>query len=65
MEGKTRNTYKTGSLLFVGSMFIGLGIGMYFDEVATGVLIGMGILQGFHQPTIMVYSSHYSGLMVV
>ncbi|NOX47923.1 MAG: hypothetical protein GXO89_13190 [Chlorobi bacterium] len=43
MDEKSKTSYKNGSLLYVGSMFIGLGIGMYYGEVATGVLIGMGI----------------------
>ncbi len=43
MDEKSKTTYKTGSLLFVGSMFIGMGLGMYFGKVAVGVMIGMGI----------------------
>jgi len=43
MDEKSKTTYKTGSLLFVGSMFIGMGLGMYFGMVAVGVMIGMGI----------------------
>ncbi len=43
MDEKSKTNYKNGSLLYVGSMFIGLGIGMYYGEIATGVLIGMGI----------------------
>jgi hypothetical protein len=31
-----------GELLFVAGLFIGLGIGMLYNQVAPGVLIGMG-----------------------
>ena len=40
MAKKKRN--KTAELLFVAGLFIGLGIGMLYNQVAAGVLIGMG-----------------------
>jgi len=35
--------YKNSGFIFSGCMFIGLGLGFYFGEVAIGVLIGMGV----------------------
>ena len=32
-----------GSGIFIGCMFVGMGIGMYIDKVAIGTLVGMGI----------------------
>ncbi len=43
MDEKSKFINKTGSMFYVGSMFIGMGIGMYFGKIAIGVLIGMGI----------------------
>jgi hypothetical protein len=37
---KKRNT--AGGLLFIGCMFVGMGLGFYFGNIVTGVLIGMG-----------------------
>lgn len=33
---------KVGGLLFVGCMFIGMGIGQYMGAISTGTLIGLG-----------------------
>ena len=32
-----------GGLLFVGALFVGLGIGMYFGRPDVGVLTGLGV----------------------
>ena len=32
-----------GGLLFVGALFVGLGIGMYFGRPDVGVLVGLGV----------------------
>ena len=32
-----------GWYVFVGCMFVGMGLGMYFDKTGMGLMIGMGI----------------------
>lgn len=43
METEKRNTLINNSTLFIGCMFIGLGLGFIFNAVTAGVLIGMGV----------------------
>jgi len=43
MNESSKNSYKNSGFIFSGCMFIGLGLGFYFGNVAVGVLIGMGI----------------------
>ena len=31
-----------GGLVFVGPLMIGLGLGIYFNQTAVGVLVGLG-----------------------
>ncbi len=32
-----------GGLVFVGPLMIGLGLGIYYNQTATGVLVGLGV----------------------
>jgi hypothetical protein len=32
-----------GGLVFVGPLLIGIGIGIYFNQTAVGVLVGLGV----------------------
>lgn len=32
-----------GALLVLGGLFIGLGVGLYIDEAAAGILTGLGV----------------------
>jgi hypothetical protein len=38
----TRKKYTAGGLLFVGCMFVGMGLGFFFGHLLTGLLTGMG-----------------------
>lgn len=37
------NKSKIGSVIFVGFMFIGFAIGMYYNKTVVGILSGMGV----------------------
>lgn len=39
---KTKNTSTVAGLVFTGCMFIGMGLGFYFNEIVIGLFIGMG-----------------------
>ncbi|HHW57309.1 MAG TPA: hypothetical protein GXX15_06540 [Clostridia bacterium] len=50
IEGVREMGFVKGGLLFMGSIFIGAGIGLLFNHLAVGILIGVGlgfILMGF------------------
>jgi len=38
-----KNMNKVGGLLFVGCLFLGIGIGMYLGDVKIGTMIGLGV----------------------
>jgi hypothetical protein len=38
-----RNNNRIGGAIFVGCMFVGMGIGMYFNKMTVGIMIGMGV----------------------
>jgi len=41
METQSKN--KIAGTIFIGCMFIGMGIGMYFDKMTVGIMVGMGV----------------------
>lgn len=43
MENINDNSYKTSGIIFVGCMFLGMGIGDIFDQTGPGMFIGMGV----------------------
>ena len=43
MEAKKKNTGTVAGLTFVGFMFIGISLGLLFNMVAIGCLLGMGV----------------------
>jgi hypothetical protein len=42
MENKKKITSTIAGVVFVGFMFIGLGIGFILNAIVAGILIGMG-----------------------
>ena len=38
-----QNSNKISRVVFVGCMFLGIGIGMFYGKVSIGTLIGMGV----------------------
>jgi len=42
MENKKNLGATIGGVVFTGVMFIGMGLGFYYDEVVAGLFIGMG-----------------------
>lgn len=43
MEIQNKNNNKIAGAIFIGCMFIGMGIGMYFGKITIGIMVGMGI----------------------
>lgn len=43
MEKKKNNSSTIGGVVFVGFMFIGLAIGMLYNNTAVGILLGLGV----------------------
>jgi len=35
--------YTAGGLVFVGPLMIGLGLGIYYNITAVGILVGLGV----------------------
>lgn len=42
-RNKHDSGYEGGGIAFVGSIFIGIGLGIKYGQVATGTLVGIGI----------------------
>jgi uncharacterized membrane protein len=43
MENQDQNYHKVSGVIFVGCMFLGMGIGMIFKQTGIGMFIGMGV----------------------
>jgi len=43
VESSGDNSKKVGGLLFVGCLFLGIGIGMYLENPKVGTMIGLGV----------------------
>jgi len=49
-------TKTPGNLIFIGFMFIGIAVGLLFNAVGAGTLIGMGA--GFIARAVLVSKQH-------
>lgn len=38
-----KNNNKIAGAIFIGCMFIGMGIGMYIGKMTVGIMVGMGV----------------------
>ena len=43
MDKKKNNSSTIGGVVFVGFMFIGLALGMLYNNTAVGILLGLGV----------------------
>ena len=43
MDRRMKDNSTVGGVIFVGCMFIGLGIGMLYNKTAVGVILGLGV----------------------
>lgn len=43
MDKKKNNSSTIGGVVFVGFMFIGLAMGMLYNNTAVGILLGLGV----------------------
>jgi hypothetical protein len=45
MEEKIKDSRSdtAGGMVFVGSLMIGIGLGIYYGQTAVGVLVGLGV----------------------
>jgi hypothetical protein len=43
MAKKESKTQAMGGVVFVGAMFIGMGVGFLLNAIAVGLFIGMGV----------------------
>jgi len=43
MENQKNDTNKIAGIIFIGLMFIGIGVGIYLGNTSVGTLIGLGV----------------------
>ncbi|WP_333600152.1 hypothetical protein [Flavobacterium sp.] len=43
MENQNKDNNKIAGYIFVGFMFVGIGIGMAFHKAGIGTMVGMGV----------------------
>ena len=43
MAKKKSKSDVAGGLVFVGSLMLGIGLGIYYDRASVGTLVGLGI----------------------
>ncbi len=43
MNEKNKKASTVGGVIFIGCMFVGMGMGFYFGQLLPGIFIGMGV----------------------